>query len=89
MNFNHKLDNLEIRSCTSQLLLDGEHITAELIEWMDEKSCYVIAYWKKGKEGYDLIFVGDRPFDNSVNARTFMKIAEIGQTVLDIGFINE
>ena len=33
--------------------------------------CWTVAYWNKGKEGYDLQFVGGRPFD--VDGELFMK----------------
>ena len=41
----------------------------ELVHWYDSerfgRCCYTIAYWHKGKEGWDLRFVGDRMLELS------------------------
>jgi hypothetical protein len=85
MKFNFRIDDLEVRSCNTHLLSDGEHNRAEIVKWnngTDEKEhCFTLAYWNKGKEGYDLKFVGSRPFD--VNGELFMKLAKQGQQMLD------
>jgi hypothetical protein len=53
--------DLELRSVGEHLLLKGKHNTAEIIKWernADGQFCYALAYWERGKEGYDLRFVG-------------------------------
>lgn len=86
MKFNIRIDNLEIRSCNETLLSGGDHTTAEVVKWDGEErpSCYTIAYWSKGSEGYELRFVGNRPF--GVNETLFMELAKCGQLILDSYF---
>ena len=75
MKFNLGKDDLELRSC------NGKQKKAEIVKWEDEVSCYTLAYWTKDSEGYDLQFVGNRPFD--VDWRLFMDLAQQGQKLLD------
>ena len=86
--FSYRTGHLEVRSAGKFLMLDGEHTTAEIIEWFngDFEGCYVLAYWKIGKEGFDLHFVGDRPFGKTVDRLTFMKLAGLGQEELNLYF---
>ena len=97
MKFSIRIKDLEVRSCGKGLILDKIHDTAEIIKWSmatynhdDEHQkknyCYVLAYWTKEKEGYDLKFVGSRPFDNLVDRHHFWTLAKIGQEFLDIWF---
>lgn len=85
MNFSIRDGDLELRSCNNSLLRDGEHTTAEIIEWFKVEGggehCYVLAHWRKDKEGYYLEFCGKRPF--SVGKKKFMKLAKIGQEELE------
>jgi len=85
MKFSNKIDNLELRSCDDGLFVTGvPHDTAEIVEWAaDDSHCWAIAYWIKGKEGYDLKFVGDRPFANTVDKYTFWMLAKAGQMILE------
>jgi len=57
----------------------------EIVQWFKEsKHCYTIAYWSfKEEDGYELGFVGDRPFKEEVNPQVFMFLAEVGQRILD------
>ncbi len=84
MKFNIRIDNLEVRSCNENLLSVGDHTKAEIVKWEDEASCYTLAYWTKDSEGYDLQFVGNRPFD--VDEQLFMELAKQGQLILDSYF---
>jgi len=88
MKFNFRIEDLELRSCGKHLLLDKEHDRAELVQWntdiKEKEYCWTVAYWVKGKEGYDLQFVGDRPFQ--VNSDSFMYLAKQGQELLDKHF---
>jgi hypothetical protein len=88
MKFNTRIDDLELRSCGEHLLAEGvKHNTAEIVKWAKDAGkkeyCWTVAYWNKHKEGYDLRFVGNRPFD--VNSDIFMKLAKQGQQLLDMG----
>ena len=88
MKFSLRIEGLEVRSCNKHLLDDGEHDRAEIVKWSKDKNekeyCFTIAYWNKGEEGYDLQFVGSRPFD--VDGEIFMKLAKQGQKMLDEEF---
>lgn len=86
MKFNLRIEDLEVRSCNIHLLSDGEHNRAEIVEWSKGRdktqshSC-TLAYWNLDEEGYDLQFVGGRPFDTDTGI--FMKLAKHGQQILD------
>ena len=89
MKFSFRIENLELRSCGEHLFVDGvEHNRAEIIQWANDTGkkeyCWTVAYWNKGKEGYNLQFVGGRPFD--VDGELFMKLAKQGQQMLDDAF---
>lgn len=88
MKFNLRIGDLEVRSCGEHLFTDGEHSRAEIVKWDNDTDkteyCWTVAYWNKGKEGYDLQFVGGRPFD--VDGKLFMKLAKQGQKILDYAF---
>jgi len=88
LDFDVRIGSLGLRSCTEQLLSNGAHVTAEIIEWSEpeRKSCYVVAFWNMGKEGFDLHFVGDRPFHDTVSREVFFQLAELGQKQLDSYF---
>lgn len=78
MKFSYKFNNLELRSCDEHLMSSGQHNTAEISEWFNSESCYVIAYFENTSEGYNLRFVGDRPLGESVNWKEFGKLIKIG-----------
>jgi hypothetical protein len=88
MKFRFRIEKLELRSCGKHLLLDQNHDRAEIVQWSsdteEKEYCWTIAYWVKGKEGYDLQFVGSRPFD--VDSNLFMQLAKQGQELLNIYF---
>lgn len=89
MMFSVSSGDLELRSCNDNLLTSVPHTTAEIIKWErdDEKQyCFAVAYWTRDKEGYDLRFVGDRPFDKDIDSASFMSLAKTGQDLLDIMF---
>ena len=81
--FNFRIGSLEVRSCNEHLLSDGEHSRAEIINWAKGKT-KTIARWIQNKEGYDLQFVGGRPFN--VDSKLFMQLAKQGQQLLDDEF---
>lgn len=86
--FNFRVKDLEVRSCDENLLTDGKHDKAEIVKWAEgtdkNKYCFTVAYWEKSKEGYNLLFVGGRPFDE--DSMLFMKLAKQGQQMLDAAF---
>ncbi len=65
-------------------LADNYHINL----WSEDDTYkWNIAYFeKKGKDGYSLNFVGDRPFDRRVDWIHFRLLAELGQKALDLKF---
>lgn len=87
LDFELRRGNLGVRSCDDSLLTCNEHTRAEIIEWFDDrKTCYVIAYWQRDKEGYYLKFVGDRPMKSTVSPQDFFRLAKLGQDELDSFF---
>ena len=42
---------------------------------------WTIAYWVEDSEGYDLKFVGDRPFDKRVKWKPFRQLVKQGQKI--------
>jgi hypothetical protein len=79
--------DLELRSCGEALLTDAvEHTTAEIVRRVCSggiEYCYVLAYWKRDKEGYYLKYVGNRPFEDGISYTTFHYLAKYGQKELD------
>lgn len=89
MNFSFRIEDLELRSCGDNLLVEGvEHTKAEIVKWAKDTGqkeyCWTVAYWDRHKEGYDLKFVGNRPFDT--NQKIFMALAKQGQQLLEDAF---
>lgn len=84
-NFNVLIDKLELRTCAEYLLPSSEPCTAEIVLWYEQGLYYTIMYWKKTSEGYDLVFVGDRPFDYP-DVQTLWKLMKIGQDFLEDEF---
>ena len=82
------VENLELRTCDKHLLQDGRHETAEIVIWKKPESCFTLARWVKDKEGFNLYFVGDRPFVFG-NSETFWRLAKFGQGYLEEWFGTE
>lgn len=87
-----RIGNLELRTCDENLLQRREIVTAEVIRWEKQTDkpgeyCYVLAMWRKGKEGYSLEFIGGRPFD--ANRDVFWRLAVFGQEHLDAAWESE
>jgi hypothetical protein len=81
--------NLEAKTCDSHLLQSGEHVTGEVVEWFPKDGggeyCYTLAYWNKTPEGFELKFVGDRPF-RCESSTVFWDLAKELQGYLDEQF---
>ena len=59
-NISWKYKDYELRK-TSSLSKAADYW--ELVKWQDNNSCFVLAYFAQDKEGWELKFVGDRPFE--------------------------
>jgi hypothetical protein len=84
MNFSLRINDLEARSCDRHLFISEPHDRAEIVKWGSdnkERHCFTVAYWEKSKDGYNLKFVGNRPFE--IDTILFMDIAKQGQRILD------
>ena len=82
LGFSYKSESdLELRSCNDMLTSSGKHTRAEIVQWKiddsGEEYCFTVASWKKTKDSFDLVFVGNRPF--KVNTKDFMELAKQGQ----------
>lgn len=59
----------------------------EICLWSEDGNFkWVIASWQKSKEGYDLLFIGDRPLDSRVNWDHFRELVILGQRISDEKF---
>lgn len=88
MNLSIRIGDLELRSCDEHLFVqDVTHTTAEIVKWertdsgKGKESCYTVAYWVKGSAGYDVMFVGNRPFE--IDKNTLWILLKSGQTLLN------
>ena len=78
-----RICDVEVRTCDKHLCSSGFQETAEIVKWHDgESTCHTIAAWRKSKEGYDLYFVGGRPFD-ACDGDVLWRLAKAGQDHLD------
>ena len=50
---------------------------------------WTIAYWQKDKEGYFLVFVGNRPLEKRVKWKKLKAIIKQGQAIADKRFSEE
>jgi hypothetical protein len=82
MEFSKRIDDLELR------LISGEK-NYNILRWFEREDgseyCYVLAYFIKSSEGYDLKFVGPRPFEVE-NKDLFWALINYGQKVIDAEF---
>lgn len=88
MDFNIRIKDLAVRSCNDILSYTQPHTTGEIVKFSIQ-GCYTIAFWAKNEEGFDLNFVGNRPFEKDINRSDFMELAAIGQEILDWHFEND
>lgn len=92
LEFNRKIGNIEVRACPPRLvaMYDGEpNDTIDVVMWNEDADGkrwrFSIAYFKRGKEGYSLQFVGARPFMYVAEERVpeLWKALHEAQKVLD------
>jgi hypothetical protein len=84
---NKRIKNLEFRWGTEQL----PDRFPEIIAWnsssnSEHEYCYTLARWEKSKEGYDLKFIGPRPFKDEIDSKLFWELAKYGQKIVDADF---
>ena len=84
-----RLSNLELRTCDECLLDAPPHTRMEIVQWGGRETCWTIAAWDLGSEGYNLHFIGQRPFALDVSAVDFMRLAAFGQEELDKFFMED
>jgi hypothetical protein len=75
LNITH--NDLEVKQCD-----DGN---LEIVKWIETSTrhCYTLAIFRPTKEGYELGFIGNRPFDDKVST-DFWTIAKMAQAILDL-----
>ena len=73
--------NLEVCTCDKYLTNVGPHVRAKICAWEAGLQC-VIAAWRQDDEGFDLCFLGNRPF-RFASPQAFWELAHIGQQHLD------
>jgi hypothetical protein len=91
LEFSWKYKYYELRACPKRLVRfhDEPNETINLVKWSTHNDstpyCYSLAYWKKNSEGYELQFVGDRPFKNILpeDVEIVWKALKVAQKVLD------
>lgn len=78
MKLSCRVGNLEVR--TAHGIGAKAHDYVEIVEWGDTgDTCWMVAYFDRAHEGWQLHFVGDRPFKATVDGELFMRLARIGQ----------
>ena len=94
LEFSWKYKDYEIHACPKHLVRfceDEPNVTIDLVKWYDhggKRLCYSLAYFIKKEEGYDLRFVGNRPFED-IDAEDVLEVWEAlktAQAVLDAFF---
>ena len=95
LNFNWKYKTYEMKACPKSLarFYDNEpNETIDLLKWEESadgrKSCFSLAYFVRGREGYYLKFVGGRPFDYIAkeDVPVLWKALKIAQGILNAFF---
>lgn len=88
MNINKKVKNLEFRWTKSYGLGSGDY--PEIVFWKTSESgkdyCYTVARWEIGGEGWELKFVGSRPFNDEIDKDLFWKMIKFGDKVSNAFF---
>jgi hypothetical protein len=84
-----KLSNLEFRETQSY----GSKIPCtyyEIVEWLgagtSKQYCITVLSWSKGSEGWDIKFIGDRPFSDTIDTDDLWALMRYGNTVTNAVF---
>lgn len=92
LEFSFKYKDFEIKACPKRLARftpDEENETINLVKWATrengEKYCYSLAYFTQTSEGYELTFVGGRPFEciDIDDLKTIWLALSTAQKILD------
>ena len=96
LEFSWKYKDYELTACPKRLARfseDEKNETIDLVKWCEswegQRLCYSLAYFIRESEGYDLRFVGNRPFED-IDAEDVPKVWEAlktAQAVLDAFFM--
>ena len=97
LEFSWKYKDYELKACPKRLARfseDEPNETIDLIKYFDydgRRLCYSLAYFIRKSEGYDLRFVGNRPFEDiaEVDVLKVWEGLKTAQAVLDAFFRNE
>lgn len=71
-----RVDNIEFRRLDKR--------DPEIVCW-NGASCYTLMWFKKGREGYNIEFVGNRPFDDGLSDKLW-ELMRYAQDLLDDEF---
>ena len=78
----YRFDNLEFRWVESNYHPPYPEIVCWVKKDDGSEYCYTLALWVEDSEGWDLKFVGDRPFDyDNVDPKLFWEVARLGNTI--------
>ena len=82
----YRFDNLEFR--WTKTIGEISYWYPEIVCWSkniedtEPEWCYTLAYWVEDSEGWDLKFVGNRPFEaDKVDQKLFWELAKIGDSI--------
>ena len=96
LEFSWKYKDYELRACPKRLARfspDEENVTIDLIKWDEnwdgKRFCYSLAYFVRKSDGYELYFVGNRPFEDipTEDVLEVWEALKTAQAVLDAFFV--
>lgn len=85
-----RIDNLEFRWTRSYGASGATY--PEIVCWFpcsenQAETCYTLLHWVRGSEGWDIHFVGARPFEESqFNSDVLWQLMRYGQSIADAEF---
>jgi len=88
-----RYDDIELRGSMNTFDIANPVYTQEIIHWIhpdnDKQYNYTIAQWKRNSEGYNLVYVGSRPFDiPESTAKHFHHLAMMGQQIINYIYVH-
>lgn len=83
-----RVDDIELRWTRS--FGEGTYRYLEIVRWdngiaSEKPYCYTLCSWHKDKEGWDLHFIGNRPFEYHA-PDLFFSLCKCGQAYLNVDF---
>lgn len=87
----YRIGNLEFRWIKFDTDFPDDYERPEIVKWEYSESykrefCCTLAIWTTSEEGYDLKFIGNRPFSDKVDKNIFWELAKYGQNIVDSTF---